>query len=79
MRVEDGTGAAFCWDREVRVVFRKFKVHEARIAEERKTCVPAAQDCPEFRIETIFPGDTDCTQRGYPKYSKLHITLKAPK
>ena len=71
--VEDGSGAAFYWDREVGVVFRKFKVYEARTPEDKERCVPSGHDCPEFRIETVFHGDTDCTQRAYPKYSKHPI------
>ena len=55
---------------EVGVVFRKFKVNEARTPEDRERCVPTGYDCLVFRIETDFPGDTSCTPQNL-KYIKI--------
>ena len=69
----DETGTAFFWDQEVGVVFRKFKVFEPRTPETESACVGENGQCPSFRIETVHPGDTDCTARAYPKYQKPPI------
>ena len=61
------------WDEEVGVVFRKFKVFEPRTPQTETACVGENGQCPSFRIETIHPGDTDCTDRAYPKYQKPPI------
>ena len=71
--VEDQTGTAYYWDKEVGVVFRKFKVFESRTPDDRVRCVPDDKHCPSFRIETTFVGDTDCRSRAYPKYQKPPI------
>ena len=71
--VEDQSGAAFYWDQQVGVVFRKFKVYEPRTSETATACVGGNYECPSFRILTAHPGDTDCTARAYPKYQKPPI------
>ena len=71
--VEDQSGAAFYWDQQVGVVFRKFKVDEPRTSETDSACVGGIYLCPSFKIETDHPGDTDCTARAYPKYQKPPI------
>ena len=71
--VEDQSGAAYYWDEEVGVVFKKFKVYEPRTSETATACVGGNYECPSFRIETAHPGDTDCTARAYPKYQKPPI------
>ena len=71
--LQDETGTAYFWDEEVGVVFRKFKVFEPRTPQTETACVGENGQCPSFRIETIHPGDTDCTDRAYPKYQKPPI------
>ena len=71
--LEDQTGAGYYWDREVGMVIRKFKVYEPRTPADRSPCVPAGSNCPQLKIVTEHPGDTDCTGRAYPKYQKPPI------
>ena len=68
----DRTGSAYYWDREVGVVFRRFQVDQMRSWEDQVRCMPDNHNCPYFRIRTELEnrGDTDCTQRAYPKYKK---------
>ena len=75
--LNDKNGTGYYWDHEVGVVFRRFQVDLPRDPLIRKACPssPSNQhdtDCPEFRIDTDVQalGDTDCTQRAYPKYRK---------
>jgi hypothetical protein len=70
--LDDRTGLAYYWDREVGVVFTRFQVDMLRTPEDQVRCIPDNKHCPVFRIRTDSEnrGDTDCTERAYPKYKK---------
>ena len=70
--LDDRTGLAYYWDREVGVVFTRFQVDKLRTPEDQVRCIPDNKHCPTFRIRTESEnrGDTDCTERAYPKYQK---------
>ena len=69
--LNDRTGAGYYWDQEVGSIFRRFQVDLLRDPEIRQACLPDGRHCPSFSIKTNGAiGDTDCTDRAYPKYQK---------
>ena len=69
--LNDRTGAGYYWDQEVGAIFRRFQVDLLRDPEIRQACLPDDRHCPSFSIKTNGAiGDTDCTDRAYPKYQK---------
>ena len=69
---EDDTGTGYFWDREVGIIFRRFKVDLPRLPESRLACVGGV--CPYLKIDTLLDTslqlDTDCRNRAYPKYQE---------
>ena len=70
--LQDRSGSGYFWDKEIGAIFRRFQVDEPRDPESRLACVGGPYSCPTFFINSLSGanGDTDCTKRAYPKYSK---------
>ena len=69
---QDNSGAGYYWDRQVGLIFRRFKNDLPRLPESRKACVGGL--CPYFKIDTLLDPelswDADCRTRAYPKYQE---------
>ena len=69
---QDNSGAGYYWDRQVGLIFRRFKNDVPRLPESRKACVGG--QCPYFKIDNLMDPelllDADCRTRAYPKYQE---------